>query len=108
MSRDAQDAADAVGVGCGGSGMTCRCRRCMCYHRHGTARAWLTLLLTLLLLRLLLLMRVLRLLRRLVPHDPANNRSGASYSKIVMSLRETRLSLSLFLSRLKIRIDYAG
>lgn len=76
VRRDAQDATDAVGVRSGGSGMTCRRRRCMCYHRHGTTRSRLTLLLTLLLLRLLLLMRVLRLLRRLVPHDPANNRSG--------------------------------
>lgn len=77
MHRYAQDATDAVGVGSSGSGMACRRRRCMRYHRHGTARSGLTLLLTLLLLlRLLLLMRVLRLLRRLVPHDPANNRSS--------------------------------
>lgn len=97
MRRNAQDATDAVGVGCGGSGMTCRCRRCMCYHRHGTAGAWLTLLLTLLLLRLLLLMRVLGLLRRLVPHDPANNRSGTSCSKIAMSLRDASSSLFFLL-----------
>jgi len=92
MRRDTQDAADAVGVGRGGGGMTRRRRRCMRYHRHGTARSWLALLLTLLLLRLLLLMRVLRLLRRLVPHDPANNRSPCS--ETAPSCRETPLPSS--------------
>lgn len=78
----------------------------MCYHRHGTARSRLTLLLTLLLLlRLLLLMRVLRLLRRLVPHDPANNRS--EYSKTAVSPRDV-FPFSLSLVQLKIQINHAG
>lgn len=97
VRRDAQDATDAVGVGSSGSGMTCRRRRCVCYHRHGTTRSRLALLLTLLLLlRLLLLMRVLRLLRRLIPHDPANNRSGVIQSETAMSPQKISFS-SLFL-----------
>lgn len=89
VGRDSQDAADAVSVGSGRRRMTrCRCR-CMGYHRHGTTWSRLTLLLTLLLLRLLLLMRVLRLLRRFVPHDSTDNASKRAATCVCIELLAT-------------------